>query len=139
MADLTYNEFKNVLLAVMAGWDVRAMLVMSDTTVDTEDDVNTLDGFTDLDECDDTGYSRQQIGNEAVNEDAPNNRAEFDGDDITFVNNGDATRQVAGVLIYRHVTDDTDSVPIHFVDNAITLDGNTISIAWNAEGILQLS
>ena len=143
MASLVYNE---AFRAIMAGEidlnadDIRAALVMTNTTADTETDAIAFVGdFTTLDECDDGTYARQALANEAVNKDDANDRAEFDADDVTFSNTGDATRSIDGILIYKHVTNDADSIPICFVDISATLDGNDLVVAWNPEGILQLA
>jgi len=121
--------------------DVRCKLLMSNTTADTEDDGKTnLDDFTTLDVCDDTGYSEQSLANEAVNKDEANNRIEFDGDDLTFANNGDASRTVVGVLYFIYV-DGTlaNDIPLHWGEFAlaITLDGSTLNVQHDAEGIAQ--
>lgn len=141
MASFAYNELKRALLEAEIDFpndDIRVMLVMTNTTADTEDDVNTISGFTTLDECDDTGYSRQALTSEAVNEDSANDRAEFDAADVTFSNNGDASRNIDGAIVFKHVTNDTDSVPIAFIDFTETLNGNDLIITWNTEGIIQL-
>jgi hypothetical protein len=79
---------------------------------------------------------------EAVNIDDANDRAEFDADDASFAGlGGNATRAIQGALIYRHVTNDTDSIPICFVDFTadIPTTATQVNIPWNAEGILQLA
>lgn len=141
MANFMYNEAKRALLQGeldLSSDDIRAALVMSNTSCDTEDDVNFVSGFATLDECDDTTYTRLSLSNESVSENAANNRAELDADNITFANTGDASRDVAGVLIYKHVTNDADSVPIVFIEEVVSLDGNNVVIEWNADGIVQL-
>ena len=122
--------------------DIRAGLFMSNTTIDTENDgISTISGFTTLDECDGAGYSRLALTGEAVNLDDANDRAEFDADDANFGAVSAATRDVIGALVYKHVTNDTDSIPIAWVEfaTAKTMDGSNFTIQWNTEGILQLS
>jgi hypothetical protein len=121
--------------------DIRVMLVMTNTTADTEDDVNTISAFTTLDEFDGAGYSRQALASQAVNEDAANNRAEFDATDSTFSSIAVGTRQVQAAILFKHVTNDTDSVPLAFIDDGgfpFTANGSDVVSQWNAEGILQL-
>ncbi|NQT38195.1 MAG: hypothetical protein HQ581_11935 [Planctomycetes bacterium] len=145
MASVIYNEAKRAIAAGeidLGGDDIRVALLMANTTADTENDgITTVDGFATLDECDSAGYARQALAGEAVNKDDANDRAEFDADDVTWTALAACTRTVPGALVYKHVTDDTDSVPIAWVEFpvAITPDGSDFTIQWNAEGILQLS
>ena len=144
MASVIYTHFKaevmkgNIDLDT-GGDDIRVALVMTNTTCDTEEDVTLMNGFTTLDEMDGSGYSRQALANEVVNKDNTNNRGEFDADNTTFSSLGNGTRAVQGALIYKHVTDDTDSIPICFVDFAADQNpgGSDFTIQWDAEGILQ--
>lgn len=121
--------------------DIRVMIVMTDTTADTERDAATLDAFTTLDEMDGANYSAYgaALAGEGVSEDTGNDRGEFDATDLTFTTIGVGTRQVAGFIVYLFVTDQTDSVPICWVDDdcPFTANGSDIKITWNAEGILQ--
>ena len=121
--------------------DMRVALVMSNTTADTETDVEFMNGFTTLDEMNGSGYSRATLANEAVNTDLTNDRAEFDADDITFSALGNGTRQIQGYIVLRHVTNDTDSLPVVYRDFAATINpgGNDVVVQWNAEGIVQLA
>lgn len=133
----------NGSIDLTGGDDIRVALVMTDTTADTEEDTDFMDQFTTLDEMDGAGYSRQAFANEAVNEDLTGDRAEFDADDATFTSVGIGTRQVVGALIYKHVNDDTDSIPIAYIDTGGDFDfdanGGNIVLQWNGEGILQLT
>ncbi len=120
--------------------DIRVALVMTNTTCDTEPDVDLMNGFTTLDECDATGYARVALANEAVNIDDANDRAEFDADNASFTGlSGNATRDIQGALVYKHVTNDTDSIPIAFMDFTadIPATATQIDVPWDAEGIIQ--
>jgi hypothetical protein len=120
--------------------DIRVLLVMTNTTADTEEDVDTISAFGTLDEYDGAAYARQQIANQATVEDEANDRGEFDGDDVTFATLGVGTRQCQAALVYHHVTNDADSVPIAYIDQGgFPFDGNggNVTITWNAEGIIQ--
>ncbi len=122
--------------------DLRVVLVMANTTADSEKDVTTMDGFTTLDEMDGANYARQALANEAWTKDAANARSELDADDVTFMSLGAGTRNVQAAIIYKHVTDDTDSIPIAYIDGTgfpFAASGGDETIAWNAEGILQHS
>lgn len=144
MANFVYNESKRAILAAEQDYDApddfRVMLNMTNTTVDTEDDANFISGFTTLDEYDGANYARQALAGDALNEDAPNNRAEYDATDSVFSSLGVGTRQAQNHLMYDHITTDADSVPIVFGDTGgYPFDGNggDVTIQWNAEGILQ--
>lgn len=120
--------------------DIRCALLMSNTTADTENDAQTISGFTTLDEMDGTNYARKTFASEAVNVDTTNDRGEFDAEDQTWTSLGAGTRAVAGALIFRFITNDTDAIPIAYIDTGgfpITANGGNLTITWNAEGILQ--
>ncbi len=120
------------------GDDMRLILVMTNTTADTDVDADNTGTYT-LDEMDGTNYARQNIGNEAVNVDDANDRAEFDGDDVSIATLGNGTRQMQGALIHEFISNDAGSFPFVFVEFASTINpgGSTFAIAWNAEGIAQ--
>lgn len=147
MANFIYNEAKRAIAEAeidfgSGGSDIRALLVMTNTTADTETNVNTLSGFTTLDEMDGANYARIALSGEVVNEDSGNNRAEFDASDITWSNLGAGTRQVQAVIIYKHVGADSSNVPIAFIDTGgfpFSANGGNVTIQWNAEGIIQFS
>lgn len=146
MASVIYNEFKRASAAGeidLNADDIRAALLMTNTTADTENaGIAVIADFTTLDEFDAAGYARLALASEAVNKDDANNRAEFDALDLSFTGlGGDATRDAQGVLIFKHVTDDTDSIPIAFVDFTadVPKEASQIDVPWDAEGILQFA
>lgn len=118
--------------------DLRAILCMTNTDAVTQQDATLVSGIL-LDEMDGANYARIALVNEAINTDNPNNRAEFDADNITWTALGAGTRAVAGLIIYKHVTTDADSIPIIWIDDVFpfTANGGDLTINWNAEGILQ--
>jgi len=143
MANFVYTHAKYALLAGeldLNAHDIRVLLVMTNSTADTEKDVDTISAFTTLDEMDGSGYARQALAAEAVAEDEANDRAEFDATDATFTSVGAGTRQVLGAVVYRFITNDTDNVPIAWIDTGgfpFSANGGNIGIQWNAEGIVQ--
>jgi hypothetical protein len=143
MASIVYQ---NAIAKMMSGdldlnaHDIRVALLMTNTTADTEADVDLMNAFGTLDECDSTGYARVALASEAVNIDDTNDRAEFDANDSSFTGlGGDATRAIQGALVYKHVTNDTDSIPIAFIDftTDIPVTATQVDIPWDAEGIIQ--
>lgn len=122
--------------------DIRFVLVMTNTTVDTEADTEFVSGFTTLDECDGANYVRKALANEAVAADTANDRGEFTADPVTWTALGNGTRQLEGILVIRHVTNDGDSVPIFFIDPTgwpMNPGGADLTVTPNAEGLLQLA
>lgn len=121
--------------------DIRILLVMTNSTADTETDKTTISGFTTLDECDGSAYVRKAFTGEVVNQDTPNARAELDADDVVWTALGNGTRQVQGAVIFRFITNDADSIPIAYIDFGANLNpaGGNVTIQWNAEGILQVA
>lgn len=123
------------------GNDIRVMLLMTNTTADTDQDgIDNVADIGTLDECDDTGYARQALANEAVTEDTTNNRAKFDADDASFTGlSGDGTRDVQGALIYKHVDGNPlNDIPIQFVDFTADMPNTAtqIDVPWHADGLL---
>ena len=141
-----YNHFLNKLLAGeidLSAGDIRILLVMTNTTADTEDDTEFLDDFTDLDECDSSNYARKVLASKALNNDFANDRVAWDFADLVYTNLAPSTRRVVGAVIYRHVTDDTDSPVIGYYNHPsafpFTPNDNTVEIQVNATGALRLS
>lgn len=128
----------------LAAHDIRLLAVMTNTTADTDQDAQNIADIGTLDEFDGSGYARQALASEAVNEDAANNRAEFDATDVAFGALGNGTRAIQGFVLYRHVTNDADAILIAFIDNggssfALNPGGATVTVQWSAEGILQVT
>ncbi len=138
------NIMRGEMNFLEAGMNVRAVLVMTNTTTDTQEDIALMNGWTGgatgLDEMDGTNYARQNIGTQVVDEDTGADRAEFNGANVTFAFLEAGTRQVEGLLIYEHVTNDTDSIPIAYINGTgfpFTANGGDVLINWNAQGIIQ--
>lgn len=146
MANFVYTYAKKGLMdaTIDLTGDIRALLVMTNTTADTDEDAQTISGITTLDELDGAGYGRKALTSEAVAADTANDRGEFTASDITFPNVSAGTRAVQAMVLYLHVTNDTDSIPIAYIDTAtgvtfnITPNGGDIRFADNAEGLVQV-
>lgn len=141
MASFLYNNAKRGMLAGeidMNADDIRAALCDSTTTADTEKDKLLMNAFSTLGELSGTGYGRIALTTEAVNQDDGNNRAEFDADDVAFGTMDGDNADAVGILLYKHVTNDTDSIPIAWIDTGgfpVTFNGGTFTVTWNVEGI----
>lgn len=146
MASLIYN---NTLLLSVTGAlnltegqdDVRVALLASSTTADTEEETALMNAFTTLDEFDGANYVRKTLSSQAVAIDTANDRVEFDFEDLTWTALGSGTREAQGILILSHETDDTDSIPLAFIEFASTQDpgGSDFTVTPDAEGAIQLA
>ena len=120
MASVVYNQFKKYIADGTIDLDTNniwAALVMTNTTVDTQNDgIEHIDDFTTLDECDGANYVRKALASKAVNLDDGNDRAEFDADNVTWSALGNGTRAVQGVLIYVDTDNDGDSADDESMD-----------------------
>lgn len=145
MAAFVYTPAKTKLLKGELDFDLpqdfRVLLVSDTSTADTEEDSEFVSSVTTLDEVVATGYARQALTGEVVNEDLANDRAEFDAADVAFGALGNGVNDViSAVVLYRFVTVDGDSPLIAYIDTGgfpKTTNGGTFTIQWNAEGILQ--
>lgn len=145
MASFAYTYFKSDILQALTnlgsgGDDIRAALVMTNTTYDTEEDIEFVDDVATADEMDGAGYARVALTSEAVAPDLANDRGEFTADPITFSGVSAGSRNVAGLVLLRHETNDTDSRPIAFYDSGgfpFDPGGGDITITPNAEGLIQ--
>jgi len=129
--------------------DIRAMLVKSTTTADVNVDAATLSAITSLNELTDASYTGQSTGNfssgqyafatQTVANDAANDRAEVDFEDIAWAAINNET--IGGCLIYKWVDGTAaNDIPLIYVDlGDITPAGATLTITWNAEGVVQLA
>lgn len=147
MASFVYTNAKKLIAQGALNFtegqvDLRVALVMTNTTADTEDDTEFISGFTTLDEMGGANYARKVCANQAIAQDDPNLRAEITFDAITWTALGAGTRQVQGAILFKFVTDDTDSIPIAWVDTGgfpFTANGGNVTLTPNAEGFLQVT
>lgn len=120
------------------------MLVMSNTTADTDQDAATLSAITTPDEYNGTGYSRPAVGSETVVQDDANNRAEMDGADVSFgATVGAGSRQAVGMVIYQYVdgTAPNDKPMLYIDSGGFPFDGanGPVTVTFHAEGIAQIT
>jgi hypothetical protein len=121
-----------------AGSDLRLILLGGTSTVGTQPDVTTLAGFTTLGEVTGTGYSRKVLANQTVTKNNISNSADCDCDDVVY--DALSAGTLVGALIYLHVTNDTDSVPLVFMDQGFPMitNGGPITLRVNTSGFLQI-
>lgn len=132
---------------------IRIMLTMTNTSCDTEvssQDMRsggngTTTGFTDTDEADTSGgytsgfANRPALAGQSVTEDTPNTRTEFSANSFTFTALTGGTRNIQGIVIYKHITDDASSIPLVWIDTGMPFvtTGGDLTYTWDAQGILQ--
>lgn len=138
MASVIANNFLRGLFQGefnLATQDWRVMLLMTNTTVDTELEDRTssqfISSFTTLDEFNGANYVRKALASETVTQNNTNERAEFSADNLTWTALGAGTRNIQGALLYRHVTNDADSIPVAWFEFTATPDGSDFTIRWN--------
>ncbi len=140
MANKVFNVAKRDLLKGDLDFDtatIKALLYDTSHSSDADDD--TVSAFAVLDEINEAGYSRQTLANVAVTLDDVNDRAYVDADDPAF-GSIVAGGTVAGCIVYKFVTDDTDSPPIVDLDLTDTLtNGQAVSVQFATTGFLLLS
>lgn len=140
-----YNSHKREFLqgdTDLENDDIRCILLSTNTTADTENDgISTVADFTTLDEFNGAGYTSadQDLTGKVVNLDNANDRAEFDATDRAYGALSAGTRDIAGVLLIKFVTNLNASLPISFHTLSASPDGSSFTLQFNAEGILQLS
>jgi len=114
--------------------------------IDADEFVSDVLNGTDAEEFDTaggTGYSRVTVANATTSQDNTDDEGVADGDDVTFSSLDGATIQ--GVLVYKEVTDDTDSPILYYLDDSDVSDlpkntnGGDITVQWAAEGIVNLA
>lgn len=125
--------------------DIRARLVMTNTTCDTEiDAINTLSNYTTIDVADATGYADVALTTETVTANDTDNRGDFDtAADIVFSGlSGDATRNYQGVLLYKYVDGtNANDIPLLYIDFAsvIVKEATQVTVPSSTTNILQVS
>lgn len=145
MADFWYTPAKQKLAKGDADFDtldVRAILCMSDTTADTDQDAATISAITTLDEYDGSGYTEIDLGASTITQDDPNNRSEIDYADGTFgATVAAGTRNWVGMLYYAFVDGNpANDWPIAWKDlTPANGNGGAVNLTVNAEGLLQVA
>ncbi len=125
--------------------DIRARLVMTNTTCDTEiDAISNLADYTTIDKADATGYADVALTGETITVNDTDNRAEFSTtSDIEFDGlGGDATRNYQGCLIYKYVDGtDANDLPIFYIDftTPIVKEATKVTVPSSTTNLLRSS
>lgn len=122
--------------------DVRVLLVMTNSTADTDQDAQFIANIGTLDEMDGANYARVNVANQTVTQDDANNRSEFSFDAFTWTALGAGTRNVLGAVIFGFVTNDADSFLIAYIDSGgfpFAANGGDVTYTPDAQGVLQVT
>jgi hypothetical protein len=127
--------------------DIFALLVMSNSTADSDVDAELVADFGTLDECNGAGYARQAMTpGQAVTADLVNHLAVYAADNIEWEDLGAGARQIKGLVIYKgtinSADDGTSNELLAYVDTGgfpFTANGSDVIVEWNAAGILQVA
>lgn len=139
MADLIYNVFKLNIMNGGIDLDTDTIKVMLVTSAYTPNQDTHLDRADVTNEITGTGYTSggAAIGSKTVTQDDTDNEGVFDGADVTW---STATITARGAVIYKSTGTAATDTLICYLD--FTSDqsstGADFTIAWNAEGIINL-
>lgn len=134
-----YTLALGLLNSTVLTGDVRALLVMSNTTADTEEDTEFIAGFTTLDEYDGASYARQALTTETFAAVTASDRFKHSADAIVFATLGVGTRQCVALVELLHNTNDAASKPLfYFNGTGFPFDGNGSNVTFtpHADGLM---
>jgi hypothetical protein len=139
MADAVYTNLADKLSTGDLDWenaDIRVMMLEgAGYTFDADHDfTDNISGS----EASGTNYSRKALSGLAATRDDANNRVTLDASDVTWTALDAGTMTAA--VVYLHVNDDTDSVPLAYFDTDFpqVSNGGDFTITWNAAGLVTL-
>lgn len=135
MADFTYTYgSKDAAEVNMATADLRVLLVTAGSNALTNRDAQFLGSFSPLNEFAGSPYARQALSGEALAVDLPNDRTRLNASAITFpaINGGSP---IVAAIVYRHVTNDSDSIPWFKFELSHTPSGSDLVIDVTANGV----
>lgn len=120
--------------------DIRVLLLQANSDVNSEDaTIQAVLARAGTTELTSNGYARQALAGEAVSVAGP--RAFFDADDLDFAGLSQAaSEQIVAAILFKHVTDDSDSVPIAHIDAGgfPVAPVGTLTLQWSGNGILEI-
>lgn len=140
MADVIYNSFKAKIMDGSIDLDTDTIKVALVTSTYTPDQ-DAHDFFNDItNEVVGTGYTAggSALAGKAVTADNTDNEGVFDANDVSWTT---STITARGAVIYKDTGVASTSALIAYLDfgsDKVSTAG-TFTIAWNAEGILNLN
>lgn len=139
MANFVFNIAKgSIRKRIQDGADLRMLVLKSagtDATLKDLDTVAAVLGAGSTTEADFTNYARKTLTGESTSVDDTADVVRADFDNVTFTAAGGATNNTTtDVIIYQHVTNDSDSIPLVMLDAVFTTDGNDVNLQLDANG-----
>lgn len=147
MASVLYQNAVMATFENTIDWEtdnLDALLLMNNTTCDTQPDETTVLGFTTLDESDATDYAHEDVTNPAASADDTDNEMVWTSDNWVWGSGtalgGDATRDYQGALLVKYVDGGTADIPLLFVDftSDVTSAATQVTAPAPAEGFLNI-
>lgn len=140
MASGLYNRVKanlmNKLVDLGNGGDtIKVILLDNNHSFDADDNVLTDVSANEL-LTSGTGYSQKTLANQAVTQDDTNDLAKFDADDIQWTT---ATFTAYHAVLYDDTLVGDDLIGSIDFGGAKSVTGGTFTIAWNSDGIMNLT
>lgn len=140
MADVIYNAFKKNIMNGGIDLDTNTMKVALVTSAYTPNQDTHEDMADVTNEITGTGYSAggATIGSSTVTADNTDNEGVWDGADVTWTT---ATITARGAVIYKSTGVAANDLLVCYLDFSTdqSSSGADFTIAWNAEGILNLA
>lgn len=124
--------------------DYRLILVCEDSTADSERGAKFVDDLTDLDEYDDASYARKDLAGVAGSLDLTNHFEKITATAPVWTTLDASPTPCKGMILYVHITNDTDSRLIAYINDAPTFPfngiGDDVTLTPSAtNGILRLA
>lgn len=146
MTSKSFNHFKHQLglgAVNITALSYRAVLLMTNTTADTERNPTNVGSFTTLDEFNGSGYTAGGLPLTGVTwtKDAANDRSIFDADDPYWAALGAGSRSIAGCLIVIWQGSLAASNPVAWLDGPTfpyAANGNALRVIVPTSGIAHL-
>jgi hypothetical protein len=146
MANFAYTELTRMLANKELDLDtdsLHVLLVMTNTTADTERNATTIAGITTLDQFDGANYSSGglALSGVALAADGTNFRTNLTASASSWSALGAGTRAIQGAVIVKWTGTLSTSTPLIWIDTGgfpITASGADLTITWNASGFLQI-
>ena len=136
MASMVFNKALSLGFNELTSATLKLALVQSSVPLTDPDAAFVADLASGWELTAASGYSRATLASKTTTVDNANNRANIDAADVNFPSITTPGSTVGGVLIYKHVTDDSDSIPLYYNEwNAAQTISGSFDVVLNPLGI----
>lgn len=139
MAGFVYNEGAEEIALGNIDFvndDIRAIVVMTNTTADTENQgIDFIGDFTTLDEYDQS-YTRPVLSGKSISKvESAATYVKHLADNLNLASLAAGTRSIAGVVVYKHITNDAASIPLAWcpLSTPKAATGADFPMNWSAD------